>query len=187
MIKLSSRRSGKNRVLHCSFQDAHCIQLASASRTHNLSMTAWLFCWGKSPAILQNTHTREKSFYQHAWFMSYRTHVMTTWLFVEGSPLRYCKIPIPVKKVFISMRGLCVTWRMSWLLGYLLREVLCDIAKCPWPWKEFLSAYVVYQLLDTHYDTLFTLWCMSTNKCSVSVNKMCTIWLFDASHTSRNS
>ena len=74
-------------------------------------------------------------------------------------------IKLSSRKVFISMRGLCVTWRMSWLLGYLLREVLCDIAKCPWPWKEFLSAYVVYDLLDTHYDTLFTLWCMSTKNC----------------------
>ena len=52
---------------------------------------------------------RDKSVYQHAWFMRYMTHVMTTWLFVEGSPLRDRKIPMPVKKVFISMRGLCVT------------------------------------------------------------------------------
>ena len=123
MIKLSSRRSGKNRVLHCSFQDAHCIQLASASRTHNLSMTAWLFCWGKSPAILQNTHTREKSVYQHAWFMRYRTHVMTTWLFVEGSPLRYRKMPMAVKRVFISIRGLSITGHTLWHVVHSLVHV----------------------------------------------------------------
>ena len=98
MIKLSSRRSGKIRVLHCSFQDVHCIQFASeliihltrhntcpwktclsacvVYALHDACHDCLVICWGKSSAISQNAHGREKSFYQHTCFMIYWTHIM---------------------------------------------------------------------------------------------------------------
>ena len=123
MIKLSSRRSGKSRVLHCSFQHAWFMRYM----TH--VMTAWLFCWGKSPARSQNAHGREKSVYHYAWFIRYMTHVMTTLLFVEGSPLRYRKMPMAVKRVFISIRGLWFTGHTLWNFVYSLVHVDQQMAR----------------------------------------------------------
>ena len=76
-------------------------------------------------------HGREQIVYQHAWFMRHMTHVMTTWLFFEGSPPRDCKMPMAVKKVFISMRGLRFTGRALWQLVYFLAHVIDESEKCP--------------------------------------------------------
>ena len=47
---------------------------------------------------------RDKSVYQYAWFIRYMTHVMTTRLLVEGSPLRYLKM-LEKKGLAVQLSG----------------------------------------------------------------------------------
>ena len=56
------------------------------------------------------------------------------------------------------MCDLCATCHVSWQLDYFLREVPCEIAKYPCPWKKCLSACVVYALHDACHDCLVICW-----------------------------
>ena len=91
MIKLSSRRSGKSACVVYALHDTCHDCLVILLREVPCDIAKYL---GKV----------------HAWFMRYMTHVMTTWLFVEGSPLRDCKIPMPVQKS---------VYQHAWFMRYM--------------------------------------------------------------------